>query len=236
MDKEVMKGKIKKLLALAGNNPSDEESYSALMKAQALMAQYKIEEGEISQDKKEECVTVETRFRYSNGSSDTYLSKLASILADNFCCVNYVSKCYGSKSRNICFMGLKKDVDTIIEAMTIANDAIYRGYNKVYKKMCKEYHVDSIPARIFNPAKVGYIKGYLRGLKEVLDAQKEQIQEWGLVLVAPQEAKDFLEGLSTFSVKSISANDTYYDEGYNDGKKFNMNKKLDGEGQRLLEN
>lgn len=133
-------------------------------------------------------------------------------------------------------MGLQKDVDTIIEAMTIANDAIIKGYNKVWKMMCKKYNIDHIPAKYFNPAKVGYIKGYLEGLKEVLDAQKEQIQEWGLVLVAPKEAKDFLDGLATSSpVKSIRVSDAYYDEGYNDGKRFNMNKKIDKSDNERLE-
>lgn len=36
--------KIQKLLALAGNNPSEEEAQAALLKAQELMAEYIISE------------------------------------------------------------------------------------------------------------------------------------------------------------------------------------------------
>lgn len=235
MEKEKVLDKIKKLLALSADNPSDEESYSALAKAQALMAQYKIEEGELKEEEKPECVSVETKFSYGSSSSDIYLSRLADILAANFCCVNYLTKQYGSKKRTICFMGLPKDVDTAVEAMTIANDAIVRGYNVVWKEMCKKYGRDYIPAKAFNPAKLGYIKGYLHGLKEVLDSQREQIQEWGLVLVAPQEATDFVNGLSKETSRIRAISNDFYDQGYADGKRFNMNKKLDGESREQIE-
>lgn len=42
--------KIQKLLALAGNNPSQEEAQAALLKAQALMAKYNLKESDISTD------------------------------------------------------------------------------------------------------------------------------------------------------------------------------------------
>lgn len=237
MDREVMKDKIKKLLALSADNPSDEESYSALKKAQALMAQYKIEEGELS-DEKRECVTCKTSFSYGSNSSDAYLSELASIIADNFCCVNYISRLHGTRTYHIVFMGLDEDVDVCVEAMDIANSTIIRGYNRVWKDMCKKYNVNHVPAKYFNPAKVGYIEGYLRGLKEVFDSQKAENQEWGLVLVAPQEAKDFLNELNkvcTANAKSLRYTDMYYNEGYEDGKRFNMNKKISESDNKKLE-
>lgn len=236
MDRETMKDKIKKLLALSADNPSEHESYSALQKAQALMAQYKIEEGELSEEERE-CVTCKTSFSYGSNSSDGYLSELANIIADNFCCVTYISRTYGTKKYRIVFMGYDEDVDICVEAMDTANSAIIRGYNKVYKDLCKIYEIGYIPARIFNPAKVGYIEGYLKGLKEVFESQKEQNQEWGLVLVAPKEAQDFFSTLSEGSSvgsKSLTYDSNYYNDGYEDGKKFSMNKKLDNNSTKLI--
>ena len=235
MDKDTIKSKIKKLLALAGNNPSDEESYSALQKAQQLMAEYKISEGEITDKEEKKCVQVKTRFSFGSRSSDHYLGELADVIADNFCCVNYLSKPYGSRTRYICFMGLEVDVQVAIEVMTLANMAIIRGYNRVYKEMCKEYNMDYMPAKYFNPAKEGYVEGYIKGLQSVLNKQKEQNQEWGLVLVAPEEAQQFISNLDTWDNPHIRRIDRdYYDEGYKDGSSFNMNKKLDkNEGNRL---
>lgn len=236
MDKESMISKIKKLLALAGNNPSDEESYSALQKAQQLMVEYKISEGEIVDEKKEECVTLRTGFSYGSRSSDYYLSELARIIADNFCCIHFLSRRHGTKTNRICFMGLESDVNVANEVMTLANMAIIRGYNRVYRDMLKKDNVDYIPARYFNPAKEGYIEGYLEGLKYALDSQKEKNQEWGLVLVAPEEAQKFLEKLNPFQSNHVRyINRSYHDEGYKDGSSFNLNKKLENDDKKRLE-
>ena len=59
----------------------------------------------------------------------------------------------------------------------------------------------------------------------------------GLVLVAPQEAQDFLFDLNKadFSLGGSSYIDnSYYEEGYNDGVNFQLNKKL--EDQKKLDN
>ena len=234
MTKESIKNKIKKLLALAGNNPSDEESFSALQKAQQLMAEYKISGGEIVDKEEQKCVQVKTNFSYGTRSSDHYLSELANIIADNFCCITYISRVRGTRTNYICFMGLEEDVNVAITVMTSANMQIIRGYNRVYRDICKLNEIDYLPAKYFNPAKEGYIEGYLEGLKSALESQKEQ-QEWGLVLVAPEEAKNFLDSLDTTSGRTRQVNRSYYDEGYKDGSSFNMNKQID-EKKRLEEN
>ena len=229
MDKERIKEKIKKLMTLAEDGSNDSESYSALEKAQKLMAEYKIEADEIKDpDEKKECVVLKTRFSFSTRSSDTYLSHLADIIADNFCCVTFFRRIGHQQKRSVCFMGYEEDVLIAEKVMSVANACIYKGYNRVYKDMCKKYDVSSIPARYFNPAKEGYIKGYLKGLKEVFDRQKEKNQEWGLVLVAPQEATDYIGGLTAVDISARRVISTTYNEiGYNDGKSFVVNEQID---------
>lgn len=238
MDIENIKNKIKKLLALSQDNPSDAESYVALQKAQELMAQYKLEHHDIADDKKDqECVQVTTTLSYSKRSSDHYLDDLARVIADNFCCINYLSTRSRTSTYYICFMGLKDDVDIAQEVLHTANMQIIRGYNKLYKEVCKEHDITYLPAHIFNPLKVGYTEGYIDGLKEALESQKEKHQEWGLVLVTPKEAQDYkvsLEGIDTTGSASNVMSMRYYDAGYTDGRNFNLNKKIDNKEKEKI--
>ena len=95
------------------------------------------------------------------------------------------------------------------------------------KNVVSGNYLDYIPAKYFNPAKQGYVEGYLAGLSAALESQKDKHQEWGLVLVAPQEAKDFVDNLKKVGYSRVTLVDnTYYDEGYNDGINFQLNNKL----------
>lgn len=237
MELENIKDKIRKLLALHKDNTSDAESYAALQKAQELMVRYKIEQSDISEEQKDQkCIQKKTTLSYGTKSSDHYLEDLASIIADNFCCVNYTTTRRGSRTHYITFMGMEDDVEVACEVLYVANRYIVQGYNKVYKDMQKEYELDYIPTKYFNPAKKGYIKGYLAGLKEALESQKEKHQEWGLVLVVPQEAQDFIGGLEghNFCAGAFNRVDTtYYDKGYEDGTNFHLNDKIEGTSPRV---
>lgn len=239
MNIEQIKDKIKKLLALSEDNPSDAEGFSAMQKAQELMAKYKLEMADVSdkEDVPRKCIKENTHVSYGTRSSDHYLNELAGIIADNFCCINYISTPRGSRTHNICFMGYEEDVAIAIEVLHTANRAIIKGYNRVYKSLQEDYGMDYVPAYYFNPAKVGYIDGYLEGLKKALEDQKEQNQEWGLVLVTPKEAQDFLDGLTHATFGGVTKVDkSYYQEGYNDGTNFQLNKKLDNRSNNMIDN
>lgn len=229
MDVDSIKNKIKKLLALAADGNNDHESYVAFQQAQKLMAKYKLEQKDISDSKESrECIRKKTSASYGTRSSDHYLNTLASVIADNFCCVNYISTPRGTQTHYIWFMGLEEDVSICEEVLYAANCAIITGYNKIYNDLSKEYNT-YIPARFFNPKKIGYALGYIAGLKHALESQKEQHQEWGLVMVAPKEAQDFMNGLKdvSFGEYNMSYTSDYYGQGYEDGKKFHLNKKID---------
>lgn len=227
MDINSIKEKIRKLLNLSGDNPSDAESFSALQKAQELMAMYKIERGDISDEEQKKCVKKKTMLSYGTRSSDHYIADLAEIIADNFCCIYYMSTVRGSRTHTICFMGMEDDVEIATEVLYVANRYIVQGYNRVYKDLSREYGADYVPAKYFNPAKTGYIKGYLKGLKLALESQKEKNQEWGLVLVVPQEAKNFFDSLNHVSYNPTCHTDhTYFNQGFNDGTQFHLDDKI----------
>lgn len=223
--------KIKKLLKLSENNPSEEEAYTAFQRAQALMVEYKLSMADVTDKevKTQKCIKKKINLSYGTRSSDHYLDDLAHIVAENFCCINCISTPRRSHTHYIVLMGLEDDVAIAEEVIYTANHQIIRGYNKVYKEVCQQYGFDYLPAKYFNPLKIGYIEGYLAGLKKALEAQRDAHQEeWGLVLVTPKEATDFLAGLDKSDFGSDCRADlSYYSEGFNDGSSFNMNKKLD---------
>lgn len=237
MNMESIKEKIRKLLALSDDNPSDAEGYEAFKKAQELMVQYKLEQKDISDNKEQECIRRKTVVKYGTRSSDHYINDLATVIAQNFCCINYISTPRGTQSHYICFMGLKDDVSIAEEILATAVSNVIRGYNRVYKDVCKFHGFDYLPAKYFNPIKTGYVDGYVSGLRDALEDQKAKNQEWGLVLVVPQEAQDFLSDLTKADFSLGGSNymdDSYYEEGYNDGVNFQLNKKL--EDQKKLDN
>ena len=235
MTMESVKDKVKKLLALSEDNPSDAEGYAAFQKAQELMARYKLEKSDVTEKEKQECIKRRTSIKYGTRSSDHYINDLAAVIAQNFCCIHYLSTPKGSQSHYICFMGMKEDVDVAEEILATAVTNIIRGYDRVYKDVCKTYNLDYLTAKQFNPIKTGYADGYVEGLNDALESQKTKNQEWGLVLVVPQEAKDFLSDLNkvNFGMGGNSRIDrSYYSEGYEDGNNFQMNKKI-GETKKL---
>lgn len=223
---EKIKDKIQKLMALADGTHSEAESYAAIQKAQKLMAEYKISEKDL-QGKKAECIRVVTKLSYGTRSTDHYLNQLASLIADNFCCVYYNSTPHRSRTHYIGLMGDKEDVAIAEEVLHAANTYIVKGINRTWTKVCKATGRDYIPAKEFNPIKLGYVRGYLAGLEKALEDQRASNQEWGLVMVAPKEAKEFIDGLRKVSYDNpILADMSYYSEGYNDGSQFTTHKKI----------
>lgn len=89
-NKEEILKKIDKLLALAGNNPSENEAISAALKAQALMAKYNIELADVQGAEYGQEIKKEI---YTPKKSSHYVSKwkysLSQIIAKNFCCKTY---------------------------------------------------------------------------------------------------------------------------------------------------
>lgn len=235
MDREKAMDKIKKLLALSGSD-NDHESHVALAMAQKLMMEFKIQEKELAEGEEKKCVTKKTAFYFTRGNVNTYVSDLADIIADNFCCVNFFTTRKGIRKNFISFMGLEDDVALCEEAMITAMNAISEGCNRAWKEIKKKYDLSYIPAGIWNPAMTGYIRGYLTGLSDIFEEQKAAHQEWGLVLVVPPEAEEFRANLESITLNrpdDISYN--YYNEGYEDGKKFNMNKKINNPSGFFLE-
>lgn len=159
--------KIKKLLALAGNNPNEQEAQAAYAKAQALMAQYSIE---LSEESGEEVEIVAMPCEHPKNKG--FRKPLASIISNNFRVKAFVS------DETIMMFGTKMDVEIAVMV-----------FNSAYRYACKRARVVKKEFEKYGRPTIGvynsYYAGFLAGLKEILDEQCK-----ALMIVTPKEVED----------------------------------------------
>lgn len=161
--------KIQKLLNLSENNPSSSEAESAMLKAQALMAEYNVS---VAKSMDPEAVEKIVSVGCEHKKSFAYRGRLAGIIGENFGCAVYFM------GGQITFYGHKTSAYTAKEVFEYAYLLIYRNGSALYHK-----------AKVAGERTVGvlnsYALGFLAGLKEKLDRQCV-----ALAIVVPQDVKE----------------------------------------------
>lgn len=196
--------KIKKALALANNNPNENEARAALLMAQKLMAKYNVsvemtEDEEVISYAQEKCV-----HRYDAA----YRKPLAAVIARNFRCEFFY---HGSE---VVFFGRAFDARVAKEAFEYAYEFAMREGNKLERKAYEERGT----ARGVHSS---YTAGFIAGLKEALEAQCT-----ALMIVTPQDVKDEFADMSAgwkaarggFKVNFRDIDRDAYRAGHHDGK------------------
>lgn len=211
--KEIIE-KVKKILALAGNNPNQNEAIAAALKAQQLMAKFNINEAdlgdEITEDKIEsmECVT--------SGKTQKWRLSLALVIAKNFRC-----KVYLSGSGNVTFYGYDNDA-------AIAKEVFLTMYEigvKLSNKEKREARKESGTAKGIRNT---FCLGFVNGIKTELEKQCT-----ALMIVIPKEVEEKYNEEFKFSKTtraSISAtNDrTIYNKGFQAGRDAVKGNRIEG--------
>lgn len=205
---EKMMEKIKNLLDLANNNPNENEALAAALKAQELMAKYHIEMTDISDENDEEMYQA---IYEDSGKHEMKNWKigLASIIAQNFCCKNYIMQ-YGRR-KNVVFYGYKKDAKIALEVFKFLYECGNRFAVRYYNKYKKE-------GRDTKGVMNTYLIGFRDGIKEVLGKQCT-----ALMIVTPKEVEEsFAEMTKNFRHSHTTIRPSYdpraYDQGKQDGK------------------
>lgn len=169
---------IKKLYALAGNNPSENEAKAAALKAQRLMAKYHIELSEVSVKEKEDI----SEKNVEVGTGNKWKYSLANIIADNFRCRTFT---YGSET--IVFYGY--DTDTEVASMTFKHlfKAGGRGATNYYQNKRNQAQRNGC---YFNGRglKNNFLIGFLEGIKAEMEKQSV-----ALMVVTPKEVNESYE-------------------------------------------
>lgn len=215
-DKNII-SKIEKLLALAGNNPSEAEAQAAMLKAQKLMAEHNLDLAQFKDQPKEKKEAVTEYFRGYHNTN--WAISLARVICDNFRCNLLRAPGYG-----LVFVGLKEDVAICKAVFTFAADTLNKNMMKLrrqYRKAGKS--TDGISG--------DYSAGFIAGLKAKYQEQVEK-NNWGLVLVkdalVEQKTKDITNPKGkAHSGKRLnrSGDSGLYTKGYLDGKSLGDNQK-----------
>lgn len=226
MNKAKYKERIRKLLALS-ESPNENEAKSALLKAQALMAEYKISEAEVRdlklKDEKVEIVETDIVF---TGKTDPWVFRLALLIAENYACETWY-RCYrGRQSSWICFMGLESDVRICESAFTYAVNYIRDKYDD-FKKEYKGTGVKNIKTH-YN----SYAYGFIEGMRDSYNQQKAS-QCLDLVIVVPEKVKTQYNNMK-FSRSSMSTSygenegSAAYSKGRSEGRSYGSTKGISG--------
>lgn len=206
-NREKILKKIENLLALAGNNPSENEAIAAALKAQELMAKYNVELADLEGQSVAETITTET---YTPKANQHYVRKwrytLSQIIAKNFCC-----KTYAINRDAIAFYGYEKDAKIAVEVFKFLFETGNKLANRYYLK-CKKEGKET--KGVLNT----YLTGFCDGIKEVLDKQCT-----ALMIVVPKEVEEAYtehsKGFKSFSAGlRLSSDGRAYSEGKADGK------------------
>ena len=181
-DRKKLIDKIKKLLALAGNNNNEAECVAAALKAQKLIADNNIEDFELNEKTPENIEEL---------LSDPYCGKrwreiLAAIVAENFRCKSYIL--YSSKNSwkngkmfQQVFVGYTSDASA---ALLVYNKLVEVGEvnAKLASQKAKKLYGTS------QGVKNTFLLGFCYGVKLELEKQAQ-----ALMIVIPKAVNDYIE-------------------------------------------
>ena len=222
MEISTIKEKIRKLLALS-TSPNEHEAKAALLKAQQLMAQYKLSQCEFVEAEKQKVKYIDSGIKFGP-RHDPWILELANTISSNYCCRWFRILSQGCQNGTVNFIGFTDDVDLCNNAFAYAVDCVHSEQKKLRKKYKDLYYTGSDSRMILQ----GYGKGFVDGLKQAYAEQLDKNQEWGLVLVVPKEVNDEINGpkFGTHRVKNSGYTTHEYGNGFSAGKSFTSNKRL----------
>lgn len=206
--------KIKKVLELSRNNPSQEEARSAALTAQKLMAEYHISMSEVDKIEDVENI-IEKQIDVGVGAKWKY--SLANIIAKNFRCKYFM---YG-KTR-VVFYGYAEDAEIASMTFQFLFDFGNKSAMNYYQRQRNEAKRNNTH---FNGRgiKNAYLIGYLNGIKESLEKQCT-----ALLIVIPEKVKEkYEERSSSFKSRKYSGlrfrNNNEGDQALSEGKRQGRN-------------
>lgn len=211
-----IKEKIQKLLALA-TSPNENEARAALLKAKELMATNKLSEADFEEINNQELTHVICpEVKWTTDSGDVWMTDLCKILCENYCCTAAWDHEKGKRTYVLVITGIGDDTQ-------ICKTAVEYAVGFVMSRL-------KVWGRKNRSASKSYAYGFIAGLQAAFEKQKEEHQEWGLVVQKSQEVVDFENNLGTRSVKTKKEafDPLAYLRGQKDGEEFNARKVLEG--------
>lgn len=213
--KQQMIEKVKKLMALAENNPSQEEAISAALMAHKIMAKYNIHEDETLEELTDD--TIDCSIAEQPSGLMGWRKALAVVVSKAYRCKVF---CRGS---NVVFRGYKDDAD-------IARDVylmLFEVGHKISKKTETKARSEKGTAKgVYTSVATGFVKG-------VSDALNKQCT--ALMVITPkaveEDWEEFSKNMKTGRRTNLYTNNSeFYDIGYKKGKETVEARQLEDKG------
>lgn len=213
MDTEKIIGKIKKVLELSRNNPSEEEAKAAALKAQRLMAEYHISMAEVDAVEDIDNI-VEKSVEIGMGNKWKYT--LAHIVAKNFRCKHFF---YGKDI--IVFYGYQVDAEIASETFKFLFETGKKAANNFYMKL-RNAAQRSGNYFVGDGIKNNFLIGYMEGIAEGLEKQCT-----ALMIVVPKQVEEKYtersQGFKTLRHKSLNTASYYGYQSREEGRRTGRN-------------
>jgi Protein of unknown function (DUF2786) len=214
-DMEKIVNRVRKALALANDNPSDEEAHTAMLLAQKMLARHGLTLKDVEGEQEGLKKVVEKSVTEPSGRIPWWKKQLVMVIAENFKCKAFKSGKYQS---TLVMFGLEEDVEIA--------EAVYKYAETIVDKLAKSY-VGKLyrQGKSTSGVRNEYILGFLTGLRDKFEEQVAQ-NNWGLVLVTDAlveqhySDKKLRKGSSGGIQPGFSGNAEARAEGYNQGKNF----------------
>lgn len=211
MSNEKLIEKIKNLIQLANDNPSDEEGQTALLLAQKLMLKNDIALAEVEQFNEPEKFETSSAIGKEASRILWWEKELGYTLAANFRCFCINQRDRALNKSRIIFFGEKQDAELV---------------SKIYESalLYLRYRLDRLPS-----CEPSYKNSYLLGFLVALDTRfKKQVEEYSLMVLPSEETKnalrDTFQNLKQDKVE-VPKND-FNLEAYTEGKFQGENAKI----------
>lgn len=225
MAKENAKQKIQKLLSLASNNPSEEEAQAAMLRAKELMLKYRIEEGDLDDPDKQVVNEVDTDVTCTS-VVDPWIAQLAKCIAQNYRCESIMRQHRRSRQKRMIIIGIGDDPEVARSIFMYARSVIYHEIDAMRARAKRD---NGLSVRDMRPITDSYARGFIIGLRDKFESQKNDHPEWALVAVTPQPVIDQISNLATTNMDSkFQFSAEAFRVGYKDGSEFSPEKTVAG--------
>ncbi len=200
--------KILDLMKLAQDNPNDEEGQTALLLAQKLLLKYNLSLEDIHSNTSQDDPEISEMGAKSLKRMAWWKLKLHAILARNFRCKSIRRRRH--QKTTLIFFGYEADVKMALR--------VYEA-TLIYL----EYRLERIRKEKLGVAyKNSYLRGFIWGIDERFEKQKEELQKFELMLQVPVEVEQAFEerisGTFTCSIPTVELDEEAYRTGYKHAK------------------
>lgn len=212
--------KIQKLLALS-TSPNENEAKAALLKAKELMIKYKMTEADFEEIKKQELKSFRCEdISWTTDSGNIWMVDLANLIANEYMCVASWATRKGARTHVLTLTGMGDDLEICKSVTGYAFGFVEDRVNHLHRVYRRQD-----PKAITN----SYAKGFILGLEMAFEDQKEEHPEWALMVVEPEEVKEFknILGSKTVKTKKADYNPLAYLKGQTDGQNFTKHRVLE---------